>query len=311
MSDALHSRQRTLAKSCQIRGRGYWSGEQVCATVHPAGTNHGITFTRTDLHSSEASQTPATPATVEYRDEAALRTNLKVSNGRVEMIEHLMSALVGLGICNADVRVDRTELPALDGSSIGYANRLQAAGIVEQNAPPVALALKEPFRIGDGDAWVEVHPSSRGETIYEYQLDYGRESDIPPCKFTYELSHRSYVSEVAPARTFVTLSQADLIRSQGLASHVTNEDLLVIGPHGPIENRYRFPNECARHKTLDLIGDLALSGVFLIAHVVSHRGGHALNGAVAQRIRDLAIESGLISQRPYVLSQESKFRRAA
>jgi UDP-3-O-acyl-N-acetylglucosamine deacetylase len=217
-----------------------------------------------------------------------LRTNLVCGEAKFQMVEHLMAALVSLEIDNCIVEIDSEELPALDGSSLGYVQQLSKAGLIVQASPRRRLVIRDRYRVGTPRGWVEATPSHGGECYYEYQLSFDDGTPISPQAFSIELTPDRFIREVAPARTFVTSSQAEQIRASGLASHVTNQDLLVIGQAGPIDNDYRFSNECARHKTLDLIGDLALCGVQLVGRFRSFRGGHRLNGEVATRLAELA-----------------------
>ena len=225
---------------------------------------------------------------VQNRGDAALRTNLSCGAAKFQMVEHLMAALCGLEIDNCVVEVDSEELPALDGSCQGFVQRLRSAGLIVQACQRNRLVIRERYRIGSPEAWIEATPSRAGESYFEYQLSYEDGTPIAPQSFGIELTPDRFVRQVAPARTFVTLQQAEEIRASGIAAHVTNHDLLVLGPNGPVENRLRFANECARHKTLDLIGDLALSGVELVGRFTSVRGGHQLNGQMAELLASLA-----------------------
>lgn len=281
--------QHTLAVSCEVHGQGYWTGKYVRVAIHPASPNTGIRFVRTDLE--EPNQCDAS---VEFREEASLRTNLQNGKVHLQMVEHLMSALSALEIDNCIIEIDGEELPALDGSSLGYAQALSEAGLIIQAAEKRRLVIQETIRIERGSSWVQVSPALHGETYFEYRLSFDDATPIDSQTFGINLTPDRFLREVASARTFVTADQAAEIRSQGIAGHVTNQDLLVIGEDGPIENSYRFTDECARHKTLDLIGDLALSGVEFIGRVISYRGGHILNGQVAERLCEMAREQQTI-----------------
>lgn len=275
--------EHTIANSCQIHGRGYWSGQKVCVEIHPASQGTGIQLVRSDLPRG-----PQCPALVDVREDAALRTNLVCGEAKFQMVEHLMAALVALQIDNCVVEINAEELPSLDGSSLGFVEALEKVGLVVQTQPRQQLIIRDRYRIGTAEGWVEVSPARQGESYYEYQLSFDDETPIAPQAFGVELTPDRFAREVSSARTFVTSAQAEQIRSAGLASHVTNQDLLVISDEGPVENTYRFENECARHKTLDLIGDLGLAGVELIGRVVSFRGGHNLNGRMAKQLAQLA-----------------------
>lgn len=283
--------EHTTAVTCEIHGRGYWSGRDVRVVVHPAPMGTGIRLVRSDLD-----HRPSCDASVDHRQDAALRTNLVRGDASFQMIEHLMAALSALEIDNAIVEIDAEELPALDGSSGAFVDALAHAGLIIQARPKSQLIIRDRYRIGSPGGWVEATPSKSGETYYEYQLSYDDDTPIAPQAFGIELTPDRFIREVATARTFVTAAQAEQIRAAGLASHVTNEDLIIIGPDGsPVDNAFRFSNECARHKTLDLIGDLALAGVELVGRFTSFRGGHNLNGRMAKQLAEMAAKQASIS----------------
>jgi UDP-3-O-acyl N-acetylglucosamine deacetylase len=245
---------------------------------------------------SDLPSIPVCEALVSRRYDASLRTNLANGEAKFQMVEHLMAALYALEIDNCICEIDAEEMPSLDGSSFGFVEQLGNAGLIVQAAPRKQLVIRDRCRIGTMDGWVEAVPSRAGESYFEYQLSFDDQTPIAPQAFGLELTPDRFVREVASARTFVTKAQADQIREAGLASHVTNQDLLVIGPDGPVDNKYRFRNECARHKTLDLIGDLALAGVDLIGRFTSFRGGHNLNGQMASQLADMAAQECHVSQ---------------
>lgn len=296
--------EHTIAVSCEVSGRGYWSGRIVRVAFHPAAMGTGIRLVRSDLQSH-----PGCIASVDHREDASLRTNLVCGAAKFQMVEHLLAALAALEIDNCLVEIDAEELPGLDGSSRGFVQRLRRAGLIVQARSRPQLVIRDRYRIGSPSGWVEAAPSQAGERYFEYQLSFDDDTPIKPQAFGIELTPDRFVREVAPARTFVTEAQAQQIRSSGLASHVTNQDLLVIGKSGPIENHYRFTNECARHKTLDLIGDLALVGAELIGRFTSFRGGHNLNGRMAQQLSKLAALQTADAERSD--SSESKPGKAA
>ena len=224
----------------------------------------------------------------------------------VSTVEHLMAALYALEIDNCICEINAEELPSLDGSSLGFVEQLSSAGLIVQAAPRKRLVIRDRYRIGTMDGWVEAVPSHAGESYFEYQLSFDDQTPIAPQAFGVELSPDRFIRELASARTFVTEAQAEEIRGAGLAGHVTNQDLLVIGSDGPVENEYRFRNECARHKTLDLIGDLSLAGVDLIGRFTSFRGGHNLNGQMASQLAELAAQEEHQAQASFLI-----YRKAA
>lgn len=280
--------EHTIAASCSVSGRGYWSGKEVTVAIHPAPSGSGVKLVRSDLEAQ-----PSCHAAVTNRVDASLRTNLCAGDASFEMVEHLMAALYALEIDNCLVEVDGEELPGLDGSSLAYVEVLRESGLILQAGSRPRLIINQTIRVGDGSGWIEATPSRNDNSVFEYQLSFDGPSPIRSQGYRVELTPRRFTREIAAARTFVTAAQAKEIRAAGLASHVGNQDLLVIDDAGPVDNQYRFTNECARHKTLDLIGDLALSGVDLVGNFVSFRGGHRLNGKMADRLAQLvASQSG-------------------
>ena len=274
--------EHTIAVSCQITGRGYWTGRVVRVVVSPAPAGTGVQLVRSDLPSN-----PACQVAVANRSDAELRTIIQAGQARFEMVEHLLAALMALEIDNCFVEIDGEEFPGLDGSSQPYVEALQQCGLIIQAKSRQRLVVQQTVRVQAGHRWVEAQPSPDGCTSYEYRLSFDDQTPIPAQTYSFQCTPSRFAREVAPARTFVTLAQATALRAQGLASHVTNQELLVFGDAGPVDNALRFADECARHKTLDLIGDLSLVGVDLIGRFVSHRGGHNLNGRMAQELSSL------------------------
>ncbi|MEM8912528.1 MAG: UDP-3-O-acyl-N-acetylglucosamine deacetylase [Planctomycetota bacterium] len=279
--------EHTIAADCQCSGRGYWTGKTVRVHCWPADAGTGIRFRRVDLESH-----PECQAEIRSTDSVPFRTNLRVGDSSVGMVEHLLAALRGLEIDNCVVDIDGDELPALDGSSLGWSEMLQSAGLIIQPAIRSMLRIDSPIRIDSECGWIAALPTDGHAGQYEYQLDYGAGANIRPQNFSIVLTPGNFIRQLASARTFVTLEQADQLRRSGVASHVTTQDLLVIGPSGPVDNDYRFRDECARHKTLDMVGDLSLVGVDLVGRFVSYRGGHQLNGLLAQRLSELLTQEG-------------------
>jgi UDP-3-O-[3-hydroxymyristoyl] N-acetylglucosamine deacetylase len=200
----------------------------------------------------------------------------------------VMAALYGLQVDNCVIEVNGEEMPGLDGSALAITQALRSAGLIVQAATKKRIVLDRTFRVGDETCWVEAGPVAGGHARYEYHLDYGDNSPIGPQSYRGTLSVQMFCHELAPARTFVTAQQVAQLQAQGVGKHVGPQDLLVFDHDGLIDNSFRFPNECARHKTLDLIGDLALAGVELIGRFVSHRGGHRLNAALARQLAAFA-----------------------
>ncbi len=268
--------EHTIAAPCEVSGRGYWSGQRVTVRFKPAEARTGIRLIRTDLPGC-----PSCPATAAHRDDESLRTNVSLGAAKFQLIEHMMAALYALEIDNCLVEIDGEEFPGLDGSSDGFVRALESVGLVVQAAARSRYFVDRFLRVGDANSWIEVSPVQQGPAVFEYHLDYGDQSPVAKQSYRVSLTPEIFRHEVAQARTFVTLDQAQTLRRHGVAAHVTNADLLVFDADGVVDNALRYSNECARHKALDLIGDLALAGVDLVGQFVSHRGGHRLNGQLA------------------------------
>ncbi len=273
--------QRTIGSAAHVQGFGYWSGKDVNVEFRPAAPDRGVVFVRDDL-------TPAVriAADVARRVEVPRRTVLSHGGGSVEMIEHILAALAGLRIDNCEVWVDGAEMPGLDGSSQAFVEAIQKGGAVEQAAIRPQLIVEETTRVGDEQSWVEAHPSRIDGFSLKVRIDYGRGS-IGRQSVHFVVTPGSFTRELAPARTFLTKAEADWLCNQGLGTRATTSDLLVFGEEGPIDNTLRYEDECARHKALDLIGDLALLGCDLVGHFVAYCSGHRLN---AELVRVLLTE---------------------
>jgi len=271
--------QQTIAGPAQVRGVGYWSGRDVCVEFRPAPADTGVVFVRHDLPGH-----PRIPALISYRADIPRRTALCCGEAGVGMIEHIMAALAGMQIDNCEIWVDQPEMPGCDGSALPFVEALDAAGTVSQVAPRASCRVRELLRLGDSNAWIEVRPSPTGQTTYRYELDYGSGNPIGRQSLEVTPSPESFRHELAPSRTFMLEAEARALLAQGLGSRATCGDLLVFGPDGPIDNQLRFPDECVRHKLVDLMGDLALAGCDVIGHFTAYRSGHRLNADLVQAI---------------------------
>lgn len=255
----------------------------------PAAPNQGIVFVRRDLPGF-----PRIPARIEYRVNTPRRSSLARGEVRVEMIEHVMAALAGLEIDNCEVWTSASEMPGVDGSSAPFVAALQEAGIVEQSALQPRIVVERPIRVGSDDQWLEVRPAESERPTYVYYLDYGPGSPIPPQVFSLTFTPNAFVCQVAESRTFVLKEEAEALRQRGIGLRTSYRDLLVFGKEGPLENTLRFPNECARHKVLDMIGDLALAGMPILGDFVAYRSGHRIN---AQLVEAVLAEAEMVARR--------------
>jgi UDP-3-O-acyl N-acetylglucosamine deacetylase len=276
-------KQRTLARTATVSGFGYWSGCDVRLEFRPAPADTGIVFVRHDLPRPARIR-----ATIENRIDAQRRTTLSAGGASVEMVEHVLAALAGLQIDNCEVWIDRPEMPGCDGSSQPFVQALDKAGVETQSALRAQLVVREPLRLGSADSWVEARPARSGGMSLKFRLDYGASTAIGRQTLELVITPDSFRRELAASRTFMLREEADWLVAQGLGKRVTPHDLLIFDAHGPIDNPLRYRDECVRHKALDLVGDLALSGCDLVGHFVAHRSGHRLN---AELVRALIAEA--------------------
>ena len=289
LDNAKYGPQRTLVRRAEVAGFGFWTGKDVLLEFLPAPEDYGIRFCRT------GSDTEPVPALLEFRAEKPHQSSLTDGAVRFDMIEHVLAALAGEQIDNCLVRIDGEEMPGIDGSSRPFSDAVRAAGIQRQNAPRRLRVLREPIRLEGEWGRIEALPSENGEASYRYELDYSRHESAPAAlqKQSFEIAFyadgaepadRLFETEVAPARTFLTSAEAYHLLEMGLCRRVTPRDALVFGPEGPIENTLRYPDECARHKVLDMMGDFSLGGALLIARVRAHCTGHVQNAALLKKI---------------------------
>lgn len=284
----MHGRmQRTIRQSAGISGIGFLTGRDVHLRFVPAPVNQGIEFRRTDQPHSEP-----IPATIEFAVHRERRTAIERDGMAVEMIEHVMAALAGLSIDNCTVEIDGPEPPGMDGSSLQFAEALLGAGIVEQSAPRLTLALTETVLAAEprDESEITYRPLAGGGLSLAYHLDYGPRSSIPAQSFSIEITPENFMREVAFSRTFVLEREVAALRAAGYGTRTTARDLLVFGDRGPIDNTLRAANECARHKLLDCLGDFALVGSDIQGSFVAYRSGHHLNRTIVRKLRARSAE---------------------
>lgn len=245
--------------------------------LRPASAGAGITFVRTDMDRPRRIS-----AEVRQRIEVPRRTTLAGDGTQVEMVEHILAALFGLGIDNCEVAANASEMPGLDGSCLPVVQAIEAAGIVEVRQPRKRLVVTEITRVGDEQSWVEARPAKTDSLSIEYKLDYGPNNPIGRQTIDVMVTPVTFAKELAPARTFLLEDEAAWLKSRGLGTRVTHQELLVFGPEGPLDNSLRFENECVRHKALDLVGDLALAGCDIVGRIIAYKSGHRLNAELVK-----------------------------
>lgn len=287
--DSESAYQHTLAGPTTVSGRGLFRGEPVECTMLPAPIDHGIIFERIDVDPPVQIQ-----ATISNVTPRARRTTLKVGDTTVETVEHCLAALAGLGVDNAIIRLSGPELPCGDGSAMPFVEAIQKAGLARQDATRRYCTITEPITVEEGDAMIVALPGQSRDLQVLYDLDYRQDDRIPRQLHAFRLPSDDFVSELAPARTFSLVHEAEALWERGMCKHLTPRDVLVIGDEGPIDNSYRFENEPVRHKVLDVVGDLSLLGRPIHGRIVAYRSGHSLNHQMVYRLLEkLRAEQGL------------------
>ena len=272
-------RQRTLKASTRTTGVGLHTGARVDLVLRPAQPDTGIVFHRSDL-----SPPVSIPATASRVGDTRLSSTLREGAATVSTVEHLMSALAGLGIDNLHVDVAGPEIPIMDGSAGPFVFLLQGAGIVEQDAPKRYLRIVAPVEVRDGDKWARFDPFAG------FKLDFT--IDFPHPVFGSENRHvvidfaeHSYVKEVARARTFGFMQDVEAMRAAGLALGGSLQNAVVLDEFRVLNAEgLRYDNEFVKHKVLDAIGDLYLLGHPLIGQYTAFKPGHALNNLLARAL---------------------------
>lgn len=269
------TREQTIRASVECSGVGLHSGAPVTLRILPAPPGTGIVFRRTDLDGFEVEAVSRNVARVSYA------TSLMKKGVLISTTEHLLSALVGMGIDNAIVELDNLELPILDGSALPFVELIRRAGIRRQRRPRTYIRMVRALELTEGRKFIGIYPSDRYSVSYTINFPHpliGHESR------SLELTNGQYVSTIAPARTFGFLDEAEAMRQQGLIRGASKENALVLTREGLVNPPLRFTDEFVRHKILDLIGDLALIGRQVLGNVVADRAGHAMHTALVSRL---------------------------
>jgi len=271
-------------------GIGLHSGASVHLQILPAPANTGIIFRRVDLDGFEIEAVGKNVARVSYA------TSLIKKGVLISTTEHLLSAFVGMGIDNAIVELDNLELPILDGSARPFIELIKKVGIRKQRRQRTYLKILRPLEMREASKFIGIYPAQTYSVAYTINFPHpliGRES------FSLELTNGEYVSNIASARTFGFLHEAEAMRQQGLIRGASRENALVLTREGLENPPLRFADEFVRHKILDLIGDLALIGRRILGRVVADRAGHAMHTALVSRLlRDRTLwEETTLSER--------------
>jgi UDP-3-O-[3-hydroxymyristoyl] N-acetylglucosamine deacetylase len=274
-------RQRTLRSAVSAQGVGLHSGQRVRLSLQPAPADSGIVFRRSDLPQPNEIVSKAVAV-----GDTRMASTIGEGAVKVATVEHLMSALSGLGIDNATVEVDAAEIPIMDGSAASFVYLIRSAGIQEQDQPKRFVEVIKPIEVRDGDKWARLDP------YYGFRLDFTIDFQHPAVNQTgqevsIDFEQSSFVDEIARARTFGFMRDVDALRSKGLAMGGSLDNAIVMDSHR-ILNRsgLRRPDEFAMHKALDAIGDLYLLGQPLMAAYSAFKSGHALNNQLLRALLD-------------------------
>ena len=301
----MENNQKTLKDSIEFNGVGLHTGEKVCMVINPAKENHGIKFQRVDLP-----EAPIIPADIDLVKDTKRSTTLELNNVKIITVEHLMSALYALGVNNVLVKINNSEVPILDGSAKLFVEGIQKVGLKDQKAPLKFIQLPKPIHYKDTESGSEILFVPANNFILSVVLDY--QNPVLGTQYAEIRNLENYPDEIAPCKTFVLLTeleklaQSNLIKGGDLQNaivlvdrdeikiseirklaHLLGKDDTDIQVNGNVLNNceLQFYNEPARHKLLDVIGDLALIGMPIKGHIITKKPGHKLNTSFAQILK--------------------------
>jgi UDP-3-O-[3-hydroxymyristoyl] N-acetylglucosamine deacetylase len=271
--DAVHY-EHTISAPLEFHGIGLHSGAPVCMRLLPAPAGTGVVFRRTDLEGFEIAATGRNVAKVSYA------TSLMRQSVLISTTEHLLSALVGMGVDNVIVELNNLELPILDGSAQPYVEAFRRVGLRVQRRKRQYLRVLKSVEVREGDKFIGVYPGDGYRVSYQIEFP----SPIGRQGFVVDLATRNYGKEIAPARTFGYKEDESKLRDMGLIRGASEENAIILTRQAVVNGPLRFDDEFVRHKVLDLIGDLALVGHQILGHVKAERAGHAMHTALVSRL---------------------------
>lgn len=283
--------QKTIKSEGKISGKGMFGGKEAKVVFRPAPADTGVVFVRTDT-----AEPVRIGAVVTNLAERSRRTTIKKGSVSIETIEHCLAAISALGIDNLIVEVTGSELPALDCSCAEYFKVLKRTGLVEQAGKRKEFVISEPISVTAGDASIYALPHADDGLNITYDLDYGGHTGVGRQIFGCRVTPESFEKNLAPARTFVLEAEAKQFQARGMGTHLGPRDILVISSDGPIKNSFRFPDECVRHKIVDLIGDLALVGRAVKGRIVAYKSGHSLNQQLVRKLYEAAQQQERVAE---------------
>jgi UDP-3-O-[3-hydroxymyristoyl] N-acetylglucosamine deacetylase len=268
--------QRTLKNNITCEGIGLHTGKTVTMNLKPAPINTGVVFIRTDLDNAQVKAVAGSTAATSYA------TTLSRNNVYVKTVEHLLAAFGGLNIDNVYVEINADEVPIMDGSARPFVRLIADAGIQTQEAIQPTLKVIKPIFVRDGNKQIAIWPADT--TSISYFIDF----DHPLLKeqsLQYDPSEETFLREVSDARTFGFLSDVETLQANGLAKGASLDNAVALDKDSVLnEDGLRYQDEFVRHKILDLIGDLSLTGMPIIGHIVAHKSGHGLNAQMVSKL---------------------------
>lgn len=263
-------KQRTIAAACEYTGTGIHSGKEIALRFLPADVDTGIVFVRTDIDSK-----PVIPAVIDNVISKLRRTVLAQNGVEIETVEHLLATATGVGIDNLIVEINGAEVPGGDGSALDFVHIFKNAGIVDQDKPRNCYKIDHVISTVYEDTSIVAMPGDNVLTV-SYAMD-DHNGEIASQYLSLTIDEDSFVKEVAPARTFCLMSEAEALRKKGLGKGASYDNTLVIENGNVVNNELRYKDEFVRHKILDLIGDLFLAGCALRGRIVATKSGHNTN----------------------------------
>jgi len=275
----MAERQKTLKRDIALKGIGLHTGKEVSVCLKPAPVDTGLCFKRTDL--PDMPEWRVSAENISLTNAAGRCTIVGKGESAVQTIEHLTAALFGLGIDNVLIETNGSEVPGMDGSAMVFIEEIRKAGMKEQDKNRDYIVLKNPVSVSAGEAFISVVPSE--EFKVTYVLDYPH-PQLSSQVVNFTLDEETFVQAVAPARTFCLNQEAKVLQESGFGKGANTQNTLVMDDQGPRDNTMRFEDECARHKVLDLIGDLSFLGKRVKGHVFAVRSGHYLNARLVKKI---------------------------
>jgi UDP-3-O-[3-hydroxymyristoyl] N-acetylglucosamine deacetylase / 3-hydroxyacyl-[acyl-carrier-protein] dehydratase len=273
--------QRTIKKSIELSGVGLHTGVQVKLKFKPAPTNIGVNFIRVDVKDSPMIKADIT--NIISHEKSPRRTSIGINGVEIHTVEHLMAALWALGIDNILIEIDGPELPGLDGSAMSFIDILKKVGIENQGVSKKVYQVRSPLWAEQDGSMIMVLPEDNFRV--SYTLNY--EHPLLKAQYvTFNVDENTFIKEIASARTFCLEKEANELRKKGLGKGANYDNTVVVGESGVIDNQLRFEDEFARHKILDLLGDLYLLGYSIRGHVIAMRSGHPLNVKLVEKINN-------------------------